>query len=100
MMMRFALILATTAFATPAFAQDKVEACGIQAQVVSAVQQARRDRVGERDVQAHILAQSPDWPERYNNTIPLITPWVYEQKRKIIRNEDLGAVWNELCLQQ
>ncbi|MEO9576385.1 MAG: hypothetical protein ABJ263_06215 [Tateyamaria sp.] len=99
-MTRFALILATAAFATPAFAEDKKETCAYQAQVVKAIQTARLERVAERDVQDHILAQSPTWPEKYNNVIPLITPWVYEQKRKVIRNEDLGAGWNELCLQQ
>jgi len=104
-MTRFALILAIAAFATPAFAQDnevpdKEETCGYQAEVVSAIQQARLDRVPERGVQEHILAQSPTWPAKYNNAIPLITPWVYEQKRKTIRKEDLGAAWSELCLQQ
>ena len=99
-MTRFALILATAAFATPAFAEDKEETCGYQAQVVTAIQAARRDRVAERNVRDHILAQSPTWPEKYNNAIPLITPWVYEQKRRVIRDEDLGAGWNELCLQQ
>ena len=69
-------------------------------QVVAAIQQARLDRVPERDVQDHILANGPEWPENYNNAIPLITPWVYEQKRRVIRNEDLGAAWSELCLQQ
>ena len=99
-MTRFALILATAAFATPAFAQSKEESCGYQAQVVQAIQQARLDRVPEREVQAHIVGQSPAWPENYSNAIPLITPWVYEQKRSVIRNEDLGAAWNELCMQQ
>ncbi|WP_299151877.1 hypothetical protein [uncultured Tateyamaria sp.] len=100
----FALILAL-----PALAQDtaetpevdeKVVSCGYQSDVVAAVQQARLERIAERDVPEHVLAQSPAWPEKYNNVIPLITPWVYEQKRKIIRNEDLGAAWSELCLQQ
>ena len=99
-MTRFALILATAALATPAIAQDKEETCGFQAQVVAAIQQARLDRVPERDVQDHILANGPEWPENYDNAIPLITPWVYEQKRRVIRNEDLGAAWSELCLQQ
>lgn len=100
-MTRFALILATAAFTTPAFAQDsQEETCGYQAQVVAAVQAARLERVSERDVQGHILASSPEWPEKYNNAIPLITPWVYEQKRRVIRNEDLSAAWSELCLQQ
>ncbi|MEO0379127.1 MAG: hypothetical protein AAF252_02590 [Pseudomonadota bacterium] len=87
--------------AAPAFAQEtKEESCAFQAEVVAAIQQARLDRVKEREVRDHILAQGPTWPEKYNNAIPLITPWVYEQKRKTIRNEDLGAAWKELCLQQ
>ena len=99
-MIRFATILATAAFVTPAFAQDKAETCTYQAQVVAAVQQARLDRVDERSVSDHVLAQSPAWPEKYNTVIPLITPWVYEQRRRVIRNEDLSAAWQELCLQQ
>ncbi|WP_420011854.1 hypothetical protein [Tateyamaria sp.] len=100
-MTRFALTCAALMLASPAFAIENLdEKCAIQAQVVSAIQQARLDRVAERDVTDHLLASSPEWPENYNATIPLITPWVYEQKRRIIRNEDLGAAWEELCLQQ
>ena len=99
-MTRFPLILATALLAAPVFAQDKAESCGYQADVVAAVQQARLDRVSERDVQAHILAQGPAWPEQYNGAIPLVTPWVYEQKRKVIRDESLADAWTELCLQQ
>ena len=99
-MTRFALFAAMTLMAAPAVAQDKAESCGYQADVVAAVQQARLDRVPEREVQDHILATSPAWPEQYNNAIPLIAPWVYEQKRKVIRNESLADAWTELCLQQ
>ena len=98
-MTRTALVLAALFSAAPTFADEKAESCGYQSEVVAAIQQARRDRVAEREVQAHILAQGPAWPEKFNNTIPLIAPWVYEQKRRVIRNEDLSAVWNELCLQ-
>lgn len=100
-MSRLALFFLASVLAGPVFAdQKKVESCGYQAQVVSAIQQARLDRVAERDVPAHILASSPEWPENYNDAIPLMTPWVYEQKRRTIRQQDLGAAWNELCLQQ
>mmetsp|Transcript_22607 Transcript_22607/g.36970 ORF Transcript_22607/g.36970 Transcript_22607/m.36970 type:complete len:101 (-) Transcript_22607:6338-6640(-) len=100
-MTRYALTLVAAMLASPALAIENLEEkCGYQAQVVAAIQQARLDRVAERDVPEHLLAASPEWPENYNATIPLITPWVYEQKRRIIRNEDLSAVWNELCLQQ
>ncbi|WP_299648249.1 hypothetical protein [uncultured Tateyamaria sp.] len=100
-MIRLAIAAALTLAAVPAAAQEtKEESCALQAEVVAAVQQARLDRVNEREVTDHILAQDPTWPEKYNNAIPLIAPWVYEQKRRVIRNEDLSAAWSELCLQQ
>lgn len=100
-MSRIVLTVVAMTLAAPAFAdQAKIESCGYQAQVVSAVQQARLDRVPERSVTEHVLATSPSWPENYNQAIPLVTPWVYEQKRRIIRQKDLGAAWKELCLQQ
>lgn len=100
-MKRVVFSLFMSALAGPALAEEtKEESCALQAQVVEAIQQARLDRVAERDVPEHILAQGPTWPERYNNAIPLITPWVYEQKRRTIRNESLSDAWNELCLQQ
>ena len=92
----FASLLASPAFA----AVTPEESCGYQAQVVAAIQQARLDRVKERDVPAAIAATNPDWPENYNAAIPHMTPWVYEMKRRVVRNEDLSAAWSELCLQQ
>ena len=91
-------VLATS----PALAQElsKEESCGYQADVVAAVQQARLDRVSERKVPEAVAATDPTWPEGFNNAVPLITPWVYEQKMKDIRKEDLGAVWREMCLKQ
>ena len=86
---------------TPAFAAEtKAESCGYQSDVVAAIQKARLDRVKEREVPAAIAATNPTWPESYNAAIPLITPWVFEKKRKVIRDEDLSAVWKELCMQQ
>ena len=100
-MIRFAALAMLAVAATPALAQEtKEESCALQAQVVAAIQQARLDRVAEREVSDHILAQNPTWPEKYNNAIPLIVPWVYEQKRRTIRNESLADAWSELCLQQ
>lgn len=91
-----AVLLATPVLA----AETKEESCDYQAQVVAAIQKARLDRVRERDVPKAIAATNPTWPENYNNAIPLMTPWVYEQKMKVVRKEDLAATWKELCLQQ
>ncbi|WP_146344056.1 hypothetical protein [Falsiphaeobacter marinintestinus] len=95
------LALAAAIFATPVFAAEtKEQSCEYQAQVVAAIQQARLDKVKERNVPEALAATNPTWPENYNNAIPLIAPWVYEQKMKVIREEDLSAAWTELCLQQ
>ena len=100
-MTRLALMLSAALLAQAALADGHVEeTCGYQAKVVSAIQQARLKRVPERSVSEHILATDPDWPGQYNVAIPLIVPWVYEQKRRVIRKKNLSAVWAELCLQQ
>jgi len=100
-MTRLALMLSATLLAQAALADGHLEeTCGYQAKVVSAIQQARLKRVPERSVSEHNLATDPDWPDQYNVAIPLIAPWVYEQKRRVIRKQDLSAVWAELCLQQ
>lgn len=83
-----------------AMAETKAESCALQAQVVGAVQKARLDRVRERKVEEAVLATQPDWPEKYNRVIPLVTPWVYEMKMREVKKHDLGAAWQELCLQQ
>jgi hypothetical protein len=76
------------------------ESCGYQGDVVAAIQQARLDRVKERTLSETLTAAEPSWPDNFNAAIPLIAPWVYEQKMKVIRNEDLGEVWKERCLDQ
>ncbi len=101
-MIRIAIIAAFLAL--PAYAgTDEItqeESCGYQAEIVAAIQKARLDRVKERDVPQAIADTNPTWPATYNAAIPLMTPWVYEKKRRVIRKEDLSAAWKELCLQQ
>jgi len=98
-MIRIALVLGL--LATPVLAaDDKAVSCDYQAQVVAAVQQARLDRVRERHVPDHIAGTAPTWPDNYNAAIPIITPWVYEQRMRDVRKADLAATWKELCLQQ
>lgn len=96
-MIRFTLALCL--LTAPAFAADtKAESCGYQADVVAAIQKARLDRVKERDVTKHIANSNPTWPANYNAAIPLMAPWVYEQKMRDVRNKDLAGAWKELCL--
>lgn len=90
------------ALATSSQAADvtKEEYCGQTAQVVAAIQQARLDRVPEREVRDTILATDPSWPDRYDNAIVQMTPWVYEQKMRDVRKTDLSAAWSEVCQAQ
>lgn len=101
-MTRFALAVALLPLVSaPAFAKDSKEvSCDYQAQVVAAIQQARLDRVKERNVAQHIADGNPTWPENYNAAIPIMTPWVYDQKMRDVRKHDLSEAWKELCLQQ
>ena len=93
--------LAATSLSTAALAADtKEQSCAYQADIVSAVQAARADGVKEQKVSETILADDHSWPEGYDAAIPIITPWVYEQKRKDLKTKDFAAAWSELCLQQ
>lgn len=97
----FVLAAVLAISAVPAFAQTEKEvSCQYQAQVVEAIQTARLDRVKERDVKRAVLGVDQGWPERFNAAIPLITPWVYELPMDQVRDNNLGEVWNEMCLQQ
>jgi glutaredoxin-related protein len=94
-----ALIAASASVAGAATKKDRD--CTYQGQVVAAVQQARLDRVKERDVRSHVEAKA-DWPEQYNNTIPLLAGWIYgsDVKMKDLREKNFGAAWREICLAQ
>ena len=95
------VVVASAVLGGPVWAQsaEKKADCAHQASVVAAIQQARIDKVKERDVPAHVTANAV-WPENYNTAVPLLTPWVYEMKMRDVRNQDLAAAWTEMCLQQ
>jgi hypothetical protein len=100
-MLRYVLAAVLAIPALPALSQTEKEvSCGYQADVVDAIQQARLDDIKEQDVKDKILSSDPAWPDNYSNAIPVIAPWVYELPIKQVRNNDLGDVWEELCLQQ
>lgn len=79
-------------------AESKEVSCRHQADVLSAVQKARLDRVQEKDVADVIAASDPSWPERYNKAIPSLTGFVFAQKRRALRKTDLGDVMYQSCV--
>ncbi|MBK0328337.1 hypothetical protein I5535_13675 [Rhodobacteraceae bacterium F11138] len=96
----FRIAIAACLLASPLMAAEtKEESCGYQADVMRAVQQARLDRVKEADVADTIAATNPGWPENYNAAIPQLTQFVYSQKMRHLRKEDLGATLREQCLE-
>lgn len=101
-MLKIAALFAAALSLMPAVgfaASAKERSCAQQAEVVRAVQQARLARIPERKVQAHIEA-SAEWPKKFNAVIPLVTPWVYEMKMKVVKQNDLADAWKQTCIQQ
>lgn len=93
------LALAAALLATPAVAEDsKEDACGYEAQVMAAVQQARLDRVKQADVAGHIAASDPTWPQNYNAAIPQMVDYIYQLKRRDVKANDFGEIWLQQCL--
>ncbi|TNJ41803.1 hypothetical protein [Phaeobacter sp. B1627] len=77
----------------------KEDSCKYQGQVMSAVQQARLDRVPQAQVEDTIRATSPDWPANFSNAIPQLTAHVYQMKRRDLKQYDLGEVFEAQCLE-
>ncbi|MDE4274316.1 hypothetical protein PXK58_08320 [Phaeobacter gallaeciensis] len=94
-----AAILAALLAAPSYAAESKEESCKFQGQVMAAVQQARMDRVRQEKVEQTILADNPEWPEQYSKAIPQLTAHVYSMKRRDLRKVDLGATFEEQCLE-
>lgn len=96
----FRLAIAACFLAAPLLAaESKEESCGYQAQVISAIQKARLDRVRKNDVAATIAASNPTWPDNYNAAIPQLTEFVYSQKKRDLKQTDLGANMRQQCLE-
>ncbi|WP_425505205.1 hypothetical protein [Tritonibacter litoralis] len=100
-----AAALAVPLSTAPLMAQDsapadsKEDSCRYQGQVMAAVQMAHRRRVKEEKAEAHILAEDPEWPAQYSKAIPQLVKHVYAQKRSDLRGVDLGAVFEQQCLE-
>ncbi len=96
-----ALVVAPLA-ATPSLAAaalGKEQSCKYQGQVMSAVQQARLDRVPQDQVEETILAAAPDWPENFSAAIPHLAQHVYQMKRRDLKEHDLGQVFETQCIE-
>ncbi|GHG90389.1 hypothetical protein [Pseudodonghicola xiamenensis] len=76
----------------------KEEACGYEAQVMAAVQKARLDKVAQDKVAEHLVASSHAWPEQYNAAIPGMVDYIYQMKRRDLKANDFGAIWNQQCI--
>ncbi len=94
------IAIATALLATPlAAAETKEQSCGYQADVVRAIQQARLDRVKKADVENTIVSSNPNWPSNYNAAIAQLTPWIYDQKKRDLRNKDFGEFLYKECVE-
>lgn len=99
--MRGLIVAALMALPGAGFADlAQQKSCSHQAMIVDAIKAARLAFVAERNVEAHVLKTSPPWPEAYNAAIPLMTPWVYEMRRRDVRQTDLARLWMTKCMGQ
>ena len=98
MLIRTVLILSFLSLAAPVVAQSKEDSCARQAKVVSAIQQARLDRVSKDDVVPKLMAANPDWPAAMEQAMPAIVEWIYSQRRRDLRKVNLGAASQAQCL--
>ncbi len=95
---RFALSCVFALGALPAAAQSKTEACGLQGEVVGAIQQARLDRVRRDAVVPTLVEANPEW-QKMSDAMPQMVEWVYSLKRRDLKKVELGKVTEAQCLE-
>ena len=81
----------------PSWKRTTAVGAGSFGTLVAAVQAARVARVKERKVPAHVADTNPAWPDKYNNILPIVTPWVYAMTMGEVKTADLRAAWAEMC---
>lgn len=97
-MVRFTLV--AMLLGTAAFAEDgKEDVCKYQGAVMSAIQEARLDRVKMEDLPTHFEEIGASWPENYNVAIGQFAPIVYGAKKRDLKKVDLGAQLETQCLE-
>jgi len=79
---------------------EKEKDCRYQSEVAAAVQKARLDGVREKNIAEEIAKTNPQWPERYNRAIPILTAVVFDMRRRDLKDNDVGAQLLEMCLLQ
>lgn len=79
-------------------AQSKEEVCSLQGDIVSAIQEARLDRVPQDKVVGKVMAANPEWPQKVEGAMPGLVNWIYEQKRRDLKKADLGDAAQQQCL--
>lgn len=98
MIYRLALAATLALTALPLHAQSKTEACGLQGEVVGAIQQARLDRVRRDAVVPTLVAANPEW-EKMSQAMPQMVEWVYSLKRRDLKKVELGKAAEAQCLE-
>lgn len=92
-------VVVALGLSSPVWAADaaKQEDCAHQGAIVSAVVQAKLDRVPEKRASEHVIADAT-WPEKYNKVVPMFTGEIYKLKRRDLKKSDQGALWEQVCL--
>jgi len=98
--MAMALTAALLMTSGPAHAASEKEAdCQFQANLLSAVQQARLNGVAKANLTIVMKASNPGLSDTVLATIPAIGEHVYGIKRRDLKKIDLGATTKTQCLE-
>lgn len=84
--------------AAPAMAQTSTDECGLQAEIVTRVVQARQDGADAERALADVVQGLSGEGEKYSETVPLMAEWIYSLDSDVLGPE-IGEAWATQCAQ-
>lgn len=87
--------------AAPAGAQsasEKENVCKAQGELMGVIQQARLDNVKKANLKAAVSEARPDFSEKVLATVPAVGSFVYDMRKRDLRNINLADVAQQQCL--
>lgn len=94
-----AAIVLAVGLAHPVMAGEKEDICKLQGEIMSAIQQARLDRVSKSKVVGKVMEDNPEWPAKLEDeALPQLVDFIYAMKRRDLKDVDLQVVTEQQCL--
>ncbi|SIT16099.1 hypothetical protein SAMN05421759_12341 [Roseivivax lentus] len=84
--------------AAPALAQSGADECGLQAEIVMRVVEARQDGADAERALTDVVQGLSGEGEKYAETVPLMAEWIYSLDRDVL-GPAIGEAWATQCAQ-